>query len=110
MSNGCHSLQCINASAAVHSAEGCTRARLPAPFWASVDALVAPLPPCRCAAGLGLTALVLLALRLGSTEAFQSAAAFDWTAGDVSFGLGDALGGLLWAASLYFCSPLQVSS
>ncbi|KAI7839403.1 hypothetical protein COHA_006804 [Chlorella ohadii] len=58
--------------------------------------------------GLGLTALVLLALRLGSTEAFQSAAAFDWTAGDVSFGLGDALGGMLWAASLYFCSPLQL--
>lgn len=72
----------------------------PAPHLAPA----APQPP----AGLGLTALVLLALRLGSTEAVQSAAALDWTAGDVSFGLGDALGGLLWAASLYFTSPLQV--
>jgi len=52
---------------------------------------------------------VVLALRLGG-DAFQDADGWDLTGGgsDFSFGAGDAVGALLWAASLYFCSPIQV--
>lgn len=56
-------------------------------------------------AGLGLTLLVLVALKLGAVE---GADAWQLGAGDVSFGAGDAFGGALWGASLYFTSPIQV--
>ena len=66
--------------------------------------LTHPQPPC---AGLGLTALVVLALRLGAGS-FSDADGWDALGGDFTFGAGDALGALLWGTSLYFCSPLQV--
>ncbi|PSC69498.1 hypothetical protein C2E20_7018 [Micractinium conductrix] len=57
--------------------------------------------------GLGLTALVVLALRLGAGS-FSDADGWDALGGDFTFGAGDALGALLWGTSLYFCSPLQL--
>lgn len=58
-------------------------------------------------AGLGLTVLVVLGLRLG-VDAFQSADATPFELGDLSLGPGDALGALLWAGALYYCNPLQL--
>lgn len=59
-------------------------------------------------AGFGLTLLVLLALRLGG-DAYQGASeGLQFGDGDFSFGLGDGVGAVMWAVSLYFCSPLQV--
>lgn len=58
-------------------------------------------------AGAALTLIVLLALRLGG-EAIQGADAAPWELGDVSFGVGDGLGALLWGGSLFYCSPLQL--
>ncbi|KAL4422128.1 hypothetical protein ABPG77_003413 [Micractinium sp. CCAP 211/92] len=58
--------------------------------------------------GLGLTLLVLLALRLGG-DAYQGASeGLQFGDGDFSFGLGDGVGAVMWAVSLYFCSPLQL--
>ncbi|KAL4451760.1 hypothetical protein ABPG75_007422 [Micractinium tetrahymenae] len=58
--------------------------------------------------GLGLTLVVLLALRLGG-DAYQDASeGLQFGDGDYSFGLGDGVGALVWAVSLYFCSPLQL--
>lgn len=51
---------------------------------------------------------MLLALRLGG-DAYQSASeGLQFGDGDFSFGLGDGVGAVMWAVSLYFCSPLQV--
>lgn len=70
--------------------------------------ILSPLGPLTPAAGLGLTLLVLLALRLGG-DAFQGASeGLQFGDGDWSFGLGDGVGAAMWATSLYFCSPLQV--
>lgn len=58
--------------------------------------------------GVGLTLLVVLALRLGG-DAFQQADGWDLgQGGDLSFGAGDGLGALLWALSLYFVTPFQL--
>lgn len=64
------------------------------------------LPPPTPAA-LGLTLVVLAALKLGG-GAFQSADVWGASADDLNFGVGDAAGGLLWALSLFYCSPIQV--
>ncbi len=56
--------------------------------------------------GIGLTLLVALALKLGG-GAFLDADAWDLGAFDGSFTSVDAAGGLLWATSLWFCSPWQ---
>lgn len=59
------------------------------------------------AAGLALTLLVVLALKFGSA-AFEDADAWDLGGDVAAFGIGDAAGGLLWALSLWFCTPIQV--
>jgi hypothetical protein len=58
---------------------------------------------------VGLTLVVVLALRLGS-GAFADADGWGefGGGGELSFGAGGALGALLWATSLYFCSLVQV--
>lgn len=67
---------------------------------------VHPFPP--NPAGLGLTVLVVLALRLGG-DSLGADDGFALDGGfDSSFGAGDALGALLWGGSLYFCSPVQL--
>jgi hypothetical protein len=50
---------------------------------------------------------VVLALKLGGA-AFEDADAWDLGGDVAAFGVGDAAGGLLWAISLWFCSPIQV--
>ena len=63
-------------------------------------------PPCAPSSrpGLGLTLLVLAALRLGGGAPDLDSPFGDGSSG---FGTADALAAALWAASLYFASPVQ---